>query len=265
MPNQEYKEKMEIGDPCRRANCDGKFIQCVNVPLPHVLQCDTCHMDDETAVGLLIRFIRCRFLTHSEKRFVFLRARDDHNQVETKPGKGLLARTQTRITMTASIFSFSFALFAMAKAFLPCGGFTGSSFGCLEGVCVDDPRDDCDPANGGADCPGFCAKDQGNRRYKICPMYMCIAMVPECQNPVYSRTAGGCQACPWCPRNNGKDPHTCDNVRCEYCENCPSTFVPKYPDCCCGSCPSPLPDKLLISSLFPHISGIVLSSVALVY
>ncbi|KAF2786593.1 hypothetical protein K505DRAFT_259560 [Melanomma pulvis-pyrius CBS 109.77] len=37
-----------------------------------------------------------------------------------------------------------------------CGGFAG--FGCKETgqTCVDDPRDDCDPKRGGADCGGLC-------------------------------------------------------------------------------------------------------------
>jgi hypothetical protein len=36
-----------------------------------------------------------------------------------------------------------------------CGGFAG--FECPRGLeCVDDPNDDCDPANGGADCIGVC-------------------------------------------------------------------------------------------------------------
>lgn len=37
----------------------------------------------------------------------------------------------------------------------PCGGIAGTR--CPEGkVCVDDPADNCDPARGGADCPGRC-------------------------------------------------------------------------------------------------------------
>ena len=40
----------------------------------------------------------------------------------------------------------------------PCGGITG--FPCPKGqFCVDDPRDECDPAKGGADCSGFCVDD----------------------------------------------------------------------------------------------------------
>ncbi|KAK4183649.1 hypothetical protein QBC35DRAFT_345590, partial [Podospora australis] len=36
-----------------------------------------------------------------------------------------------------------------------CGGFAG--FQCRDGkLCIDDPRDDCDPWNGGADCGGIC-------------------------------------------------------------------------------------------------------------
>ncbi|KAF1974251.1 hypothetical protein BU23DRAFT_112920 [Bimuria novae-zelandiae CBS 107.79] len=36
-----------------------------------------------------------------------------------------------------------------------CGGFAG--FDCEVGqVCEDDPRDECDPLNGGADCGGLC-------------------------------------------------------------------------------------------------------------
>jgi hypothetical protein len=43
------------------------------------------------------------------------------------------------------------------KCYKNCGGFGG--FACSDGTldnCVDDPNDDCDPNNGGADCGGFC-------------------------------------------------------------------------------------------------------------
>jgi hypothetical protein len=37
-----------------------------------------------------------------------------------------------------------------------CGGFAG--FRCNGGKCVDDPTDNCDPKNGGADCMGICVQ-----------------------------------------------------------------------------------------------------------
>lgn len=39
-----------------------------------------------------------------------------------------------------------------------CGGFVGIRCGSGQ-TCVDDPRDDCDPKNGGADCGGLCVLD----------------------------------------------------------------------------------------------------------
>lgn len=38
-----------------------------------------------------------------------------------------------------------------------CGGITGTP--CPAGfVCVDDPRDNCNPQQGGADCSGICRR-----------------------------------------------------------------------------------------------------------
>lgn len=37
-----------------------------------------------------------------------------------------------------------------------CGGFAGLPCKDANKICVDDPRDDCDPLNGGADCGGIC-------------------------------------------------------------------------------------------------------------
>ncbi len=40
-----------------------------------------------------------------------------------------------------------------------CGGFAGEA--CPDGLaCTDDPRDTCDPGNGGADCPGVCVRER---------------------------------------------------------------------------------------------------------
>ncbi|KUI56984.1 hypothetical protein VP1G_04267 [Cytospora mali] len=37
-----------------------------------------------------------------------------------------------------------------------CGGFAGFQCTNEDDYCVDDPRDDCDPNAGGADCIGIC-------------------------------------------------------------------------------------------------------------
>ena len=40
-----------------------------------------------------------------------------------------------------------------------CGGILGTP--CPEGfTCVDDPRDDCNPRTGGADCIGYCRRSR---------------------------------------------------------------------------------------------------------
>jgi len=37
-----------------------------------------------------------------------------------------------------------------------CGGFAGIPCEQKGAICVDDPRDDCDPKKGGSDCGGLC-------------------------------------------------------------------------------------------------------------
>jgi hypothetical protein len=37
-----------------------------------------------------------------------------------------------------------------------CGGFAGFACDDNSQECKDDPRDDCDPENGGWDCAGLC-------------------------------------------------------------------------------------------------------------
>src|SRR5438552_10835695 len=47
-----------------------------------------------------------------------------------------------------------------------CGGIAG--FPCPAGyVCVDDPHDNCDPNQGGADCGGICRKAK-KPKHKLC-------------------------------------------------------------------------------------------------
>jgi hypothetical protein len=58
-----------------------------------------------------------------------------------------------------------------------CGGIAGIP--CPDGfVCVDDPRDDCDPAAGGADCPGICVPSGENP----CAAILCRAGTTCCSH-----------------------------------------------------------------------------------
>ena len=38
----------------------------------------------------------------------------------------------------------------------PCGGLAGLDCPSPRQICVDDPRDNCDPRTGGRDCIGLC-------------------------------------------------------------------------------------------------------------
>eukprot|EP00808_Paulinella_micropora_P007942 g51399.t1 len=49
------------------------------------------------------------------------------------------------------------------QSFPFCGGIVGIACPDIDLTCVDDPTDDCDPANGGADCGGICAQECNNR------------------------------------------------------------------------------------------------------
>jgi hypothetical protein len=86
-----------------------------------------------------------------------------------------------------------------------CGGFAGIA--CAEGyVCVDDPSDDCDPAQGGADCGGICQKNKK----------------PGCDDPARTYVS--------------RDPEQCAVIRF-FCED-PNT-VPFSDECGCGCEPAP--------------------------
>ena len=62
-----------------------------------------------------------------------------------------------------------------------CGGIAG--FECDEGFeCVDNPNDTCDPAMGGADCPGRCVEESTN------PDMRCLAD-DDCGDQEFRRLA----------------------------------------------------------------------------
>ena len=85
-----------------------------------------------------------------------------------------------------------------------CGGFAGIA--CAEGyVCVDDPSDDCDPNQGGADCGGICQKDKTS----------------ACDDPTRIYVS--------------KDPEQCATIRFV----CDPGMAAFFDDCGCGCEPSP--------------------------
>jgi hypothetical protein len=98
-----------------------------------------------------------------------------------------------------------------------CGGFAG--FPCPGfGECIDDPSDDCDPQNGGADCGGICT----------CPPGAGAAVLCE-------------QGSPW-----SSDPHVCgcdsDGGGGTVGETCGKNVCPSGQVCCnasCGICAPP--------------------------
>lgn len=83
--------------------------------------------------------------------------------------------SRLRFAILFASASLTFALTAGCSAGDPsepafCGGFAGIL--CPAGQrCIDDPKDDCDPARGGADCGGICVPDVTNP----CAVTLCKA------------------------------------------------------------------------------------------
>jgi hypothetical protein len=94
-----------------------------------------------------------------------------------------------------------------------CGGIAG--FPCPPGLtCIDDPGDDCDPNQGGADCGGICVREQkplpcARFSGESCPEgYECVDVPDECDPenggadcPGFCRPSpsGGCTDDAGCP------------------------------------------------------------------
>ncbi len=77
-----------------------------------------------------------------------------------------------------------------------CGGFGGIQ--CPEGLhCVDDPNDDCDPTQGGADCIGICTSTDTEPRGPRCehdPSLSYVSRDPEeCMAILYLCPEGSTQ------------------------------------------------------------------------
>ena len=84
---------------------------------------------------------------------------------------------------------------------IPCGGFAGLR--CPAGFqCVDDPRDDCSPCNGGADCGGICVQVKCTAPPACDPKMICTQVLTCVDGLVYPTGCG--------PRNCDKPIGKCD-------------------------------------------------------
>jgi hypothetical protein len=112
-----------------------------------------------------------------------------------------------------------------------CGGFAGVP--CAPGfTCVDDPRDTCDPARGGADCSGICVQIAPNP----CAGILCRA---------------GTTCCPACGGVCIPGDVPCSIALCPR-ELCGPVVCPPGTVCCnssCGICTPPGGACILIACL----------------
>ncbi len=72
-----------------------------------------------------------------------------------------------------------------------CGGFAGLACSPPDDQCLDDPKDDCDPTRGGADCGGICVGKNDDCRVKGCGANR---MCTPCRSGTWSCVpqGGGC-------------------------------------------------------------------------
>lgn len=119
-----------------------------------------------------------------------------------------------------------------------CGGIAG--FQCPPGyVCADDPTDDCDPREGGADCIGICQApaagclSHGNRDYLSFDPPECAAILFLCapgHAPFFDECGCGCVPDP------GPEPPTSEPPTSTRGEPCGRSFCERGEYCCNRSC-----------------------------
>jgi hypothetical protein len=109
-----------------------------------------------------------------------------------------------------------------------CGGIAGIA--CPQGlVCTDDPQDDCDPDDGGADCGGICVVGRRDcfvpgRRYVAEDPGQCAAIRFRCppgREPFFDDCGCGCEPAPtgdrWCGGSLCGPHEYCCNPSCGIC------------------------------------------------
>jgi hypothetical protein len=128
-----------------------------------------------------------------------------------------------------------------------CGGIAGIP--CAEGfVCIDDPRDSCDPEQGGADCGGICRKEhptactgrEPGQKYVSRDRTECTLIDFICRegySPFFNECGCGCQrqkkSCDYNDPNRSyiaRDPDVCATIRFF----CAEGFQPFFNECGCG-------------------------------
>jgi hypothetical protein len=128
-----------------------------------------------------------------------------------------------------------------------CGGIAG--FLCDKGfICVDDPRDDCDPNKGGADCGGICQEEKKKPTCDKEPGQKYVSRDPEqcflidfiCKEgfrQFFNECGCGCQkdklSCDYDDPNRSyiaRDPDTCAVIRFA----CAEGFAHFADECGCG-------------------------------
>lgn len=120
-----------------------------------------------------------------------------------------------------------------------CGGLIGKP--CPDGyTCVDDPRDDCDPENGGADCGGICVKIKDGEPDNPCAAMLCaegLVCCPRCGGmcipPDVKCSDKLCQQVP-CGSVLCGPGEFCCSASCSQCSSiggaCTDRYCPEEPD-----------------------------------
>jgi hypothetical protein len=112
-----------------------------------------------------------------------------------------------------------------------CGGIAGKACPGI-GKCVDDPRDSCDPARGGADCGGICSCEQSavscpaDSKFDGSPsVCACVPVKPVC--PPVCKIA--------CPYGNVLDASGCPTCSCNP-DPCAAVLCMTGTRCDAGKC-----------------------------
>ncbi len=137
-----------------------------------------------------------------------------------------------------------------------CGGIAARP--CERGkVCVDDPRDDCDPRTGGADCGGICRGggrgcdySRKNRDFISTSPAECAAITFLCADgftPFFSECGCGCERLPEacgirCASGFRLDEHRCACVPDHGGTPCGTNTCGRGQYCCNASCGICAPD-----------------------